>query len=250
MSQLNSQNFAGKVALVTGGGTGIGKSITETLIARGANVVITGRREAPLQELSAKYPTKLAYISTDVTRSGDAKKAVDFAVERFGQLDVLVNNAGTFLMGPTVEINDEDIAHLYAVNVQGVLSFSREAIPHLSKTKGNIVNISSGLATGVMPGTAAYSGTKAAVDQITRVLAAELGAAGIRVNVVSPGVTRTDMAAPVLGNEETMQGMIAQTPLGRLGEPLDIARAVAFVASEESAWVTGQIIGATGGMLL
>ena len=250
MSQMNQQHFSGKIALVTGGGTGIGKSITETFVSRGAKVVITGRREAPLKELSAQYPEQIAYIQADVAKSGDAKRVIDFVVERFGQLDVLVNNAGTILMAPAVEASDEDTAHVFAVNVVGLLSFVREAVPYLTKTKGNIVNISSLAATGVMPGAAAYAGSKAAVDQISRILATELGPAAIRVNVVSPGVTRTDMAAPVVEHDETLQGMIAQTPLGRLGEPIDIARVVAFIASDEAGWVTGQILGASGGIFL
>lgn len=250
MNQIYQQQLNGKVALVTGGGTGIGKSITETFVSRGAKVVITGRREAPLKELKTLYPKQVDYIQADVARSGDAKKAVNFAVEQFGQLDVLVNNAGALLMAPTVEASDEDTAHVFAVNVLGVLSFVREAIPYLTQTKGNIINISSLAATGVMPGAAAYSGSKAAVDQISRILATELGPAGIRVNVVSPGVTRTDMAASVVEHDEILQGMIAQTPLRRVGEPIDIARVVAFVASDEAGWVTGQIIGASGGIFL
>lgn len=247
MSQTAFQN---KVALVTGGGTGIGKSITETLVLRGAKVVITGRREEPLKNLSAAHPDQVAYIQADVAQPGDAKKAVDFTINAFGRLDVLVNNAGTFSMAPLVEVSDEEIARVFAVNVQGLLSFSREAIPHLAKTKGSIVNTSSTVATGVMPGASVYSGSKAAVDHITRILAAELGPMGIRVNAVSPGLTRTDMSAPITSHDETLQGMVAQTPLGRLGEPIDIARVVAFAASDDAGWVTGQIIASSGGIML
>jgi len=242
--------FQGKVALVTGGGSGIGKSVAETFAREGAKVVVTGRRLDPLQALSARYPESIAFVQADVTKSGDARKAVDFTVEKFGRLDVLVNNAGTFVHKPLVETTDEDIAHVFAVNVSGVLAFSREAVPHLQKVKGNIVTISSAVGTGVMPNSSAYSGTKAAVDHISRVLAVELGPVGIRVNVVSPGVTKTDMAAPLLQDDGFTAGIVGQTPLGRIGLPEDIANVVSLLASDKAGWVTGQVVTASGGLLL
>lgn len=242
--------FAGKVALVTGGGTGIGKSITEGLVAAGAKVVITGRRLEPLQAVQGAHPDNVALFQADVTKAGDPAKAVSFAIETFGQLDVLVNNAGAFLAKPITETSDDELAQMLNVNVAGVYTFTREAIPHLTKTKGNIVNISSVVATGVMAGTSAYSASKAAVDHLTRLLGAELGPAGIRVNTISPGLTRTDMSAGMLSQSEMEQAMAAQTPLGRIGEAEDIAKAVLYVASEQAEWVTGQILASSGGLLL
>ena len=135
------------------------------------------------------------------------------------------------------------------MNVLGVLTTIREAIPHLSKSGGGaVVNISSTLAQASMPGAAAYSGAKAAVERITSALAVELGPQGIRVNSVAPGLTKTDMSAGV--PQEMVDGMIAQTPLGRIGQPEDIARAVAFLASDDASWITGQVLQSSGGLML
>ncbi|MBL4846579.1 MAG: SDR family oxidoreductase [Planctomycetes bacterium] len=243
-------NFQNKVVLITGGGTGIGQSIAERFKDLGAKVVVVGRREAPLKELADSAPDAIAYTLADVTKSEDLRAAVAFTVKRFGRLDVLVNNAGAFVAGPLVETSDEQIAQLLNVNVAGVLLASREALNELSKTKGSIVNVSSTVATGVIPGMVLYSATKAAVDQLTRVLAAEVGPAGVRVNTVSPGITQTDMAAPLLNDDATREGMVADTPLGRVGLPEDIARVATFLASDEAGWVTGQIVAASGGLLL
>lgn len=245
MSQLN-----GKVALVTGGGTGIGKSITELFVEAGARVVITGRRAEPLAALAAQYPEQIKTFQADVTKPGDPKRALAFAVDTFGQLDILVNNAGAFIGKPFAETTDDEINQLLQVNVLGVAAFSREAIPALAATKGVIINTSSVVATGIMPGNSVYSAAKAAVDHLTRTLAAELGALGIRVNTVSPGVTSTDMVAGMLSHDETRSQITQMTPLGRIGEPADIARVVRLLATEEAGWVTGQVVAASGGLLL
>jgi NAD(P)-dependent dehydrogenase (short-subunit alcohol dehydrogenase family) len=238
-----------KVALITGGGTGIGRGIAQSLRAGGAKVVVVGRREAPLAALAAEDP-EIAYTTADVTKSEEVRAAIEFTRERFGRLDLLVNNAGVFVAKPHVETSDEEIARLLAVNVGGVLTASREALSSLSETKGSIVNISSVVGTGVGAGMVTYSATKAAVDHLTRVLAAEVGPSGVRVNAVSPGLTRTDMAEPILADEASKTGMVSQTPLGRLGEPEDIARVVTFLASDAAAWVTGQVVASSGGLML
>lgn len=238
-----------KVALITGGGTGIGRGIALSLRAAGAKVVVVGRREAPLAALAAEDP-EIAYTTADVTKTEDIRAAIAFTRERFGKLDVLVNNAGVFVAKPHVETSDEEIALQLAVNVGGVLVASREALPALSETKGSIVNISSVVAKAAGPGLVTYSATKAAVDHLTRVLAAEVGQAGVRVNAVSPGLTRSEMSEPLLADEETRRGYISQTPFGRLGEPEDIAQVVTFLASDAAGWVTGQVVAASGGLLL
>lgn len=240
--------FANKVALVTGGGTGIGRAVAKALVAEGAKVVVTGRREAPLRSLAEEHPDSVRYISTDVTEKGAPAAAVRFTLEQFDRLDVLVNNAGVGTLGPLVELDDDAIQQTYGVNVQGLLIATREAIPHLSKNGGAIVNISSTLAQGSVPGAAAYSGTKAAVERITAALAVELGPANIRVNAVAPGITKTDMSDGV--PQEMIDGMIAQTPLGRIGLPEDIAKAVAFLASDDASWITGQSLQSSGGLML
>jgi len=240
--------FANKVALVTGGGTGIGRAAAKALVAEGAKVVVTGRREEPLKQLAGEHPDAVRYITTDVTEKGAPADAVRFVIEQFDRLDVLVNNAGVGTLAPLVELDDDALEQTLSVNVRGLLITTREAIPHLSKRGGAVVNISSTLAQASMPGASAYSGTKAAVERITSALAAELGPQGIRLNSVAPGITETDMSAGI--PQEMLDGMIAQTPLGRLGRPEDIARAVVFLASDDASWITGQVLQSSGGLML
>jgi NAD(P)-dependent dehydrogenase (short-subunit alcohol dehydrogenase family) len=163
-------------------------------------------------------------------------------------LDVLINNAGVGTLAPLVELDDDALEQVLSVNVRGLLITTREAIPYLAKSGGAVVNISSTLAQASMPGAAAYSGSKAAVERITSALAAELGPHGIRLNSVAPGLTETDMSADV--PREMLDGMIAQTPLGRLGRPEDIAKAVVFLASDDASWITGQVLQSSGGLML
>ena len=211
-------------------------------------MVVTGRREEPLAELAAEFPDAVRYVATDVTEKGAPANAVRFVVEQFERLDILVNNAGMGVLGPLVELGDDPIQQTFAVNVEGVLITTREAIPSLSKNGGAVVNISSTIAQASMPGTAAYAGSKAAMERITSSLAVELGPQGIRVNSVAPGVTNTDIIA--IAPQEMIDGMVAQTPLGRIGEPEDIARAVVFLASDDASWITGQVLQSSGGLML
>lgn len=239
-------NFNDKVVIVTGGGTGIGRAITETFAKNGARVLITGRREAPLQELSQNFPEKVSFIQADVTKAEDRKKTIQTAIDRYGQINVLVNNAGIAPMLPLQESKDEDFEQAYLTNLIAPASLIRETVPHLSKTKGSVINISTIGATAAAPGTSPYTCSKAALDQLTRVLATELGPMGIRVNAVAPGMTKTEMAEPFI--EQMGEMMVSMTPLGRLGEPIDIARTVLLLASDDAGWLTGQILNASGGL--
>lgn len=239
-----------KTALVTGGGTGIGKAIVEAFVKEGANVFVAGRREEPLKQIAAAHSGKVKYLRADISDPNHVRRAVSAAVESFGRLNVLVNNAGVFLMKPLTDCTDADIAQQLSVNLGGTLIAIREAIPHLIKTKGNVINISSTAGQGVFTGAAAYSAAKAGMDHATRCLAVELGPLGIRANAVSPGMTDTDMAAPITTSKEMSQHMIGMTPLRRLGKPEDIAKAAAFLASDEASWITGQVVQSSGGLLL
>lgn len=242
--------LSGRAALVTGGGTGIGKAIVERFVEDGANVFIAGRREEPLKRVAAARAGKVRYLPTDMSDPAQIRKAVSAAVAAFGRLDVLVNNAGVFLMKPLAECSDAEIAQQFAVNLGGTLIAIREALPHLRKTKGNVINISSTAGQGVFAGTAAYSAMKAGMDHATRCLAAEFGPDGVRVNAVAPGMTETDMAAPITGSPEASRQIVAMTPLRRLGQPEDIAKAAAFLAGDEASWITGQVVQSSGGLLL
>ena len=242
MDQLN-----GKAVLITGGGTGIGRAIAESFAQKGAKVLITGRREAPLKEVSQAFEN-IKYVQADVTKADDRKNALQAIITKFGKLDILVNNAGVGYQKSFTELTDEDIETTLKTNLLAPITLSRDAVPYLSESKGSIVNISTVAAQGVMPGLAPYGASKAGLNHLTRLLAAELGPLGIRVNAVAPGVTKTDMAAGMI--EQMEEQMLQMTPLGRLGNPEDIANAVLLVSNGNAGWVTGQILEASGGFLL
>ncbi len=243
-------NFENKVVLITGGGTGIGKASASAFVALGAKVVITGRRQPVLQATAQELGPQAHYISSDVSKNGEPARIVEETIAKFGQLDVLVNNAGTGAMGPLSHTSDAEIQRIYQTNVFAPLALLREATPHLAKTKGAVINISSTMSHGVFPGSAVYSSSKAAGNHATRLLAAELGPMGIRVNAVAPGMTDTDISADVKSDEQILGMIIAQTPMGRLGKPEDIANAVIMLSSSRAGWITGQIVQAGGGLML
>ena len=241
--------FDGKAALVTGGGTGIGRAVAAGIADEGGSVVVAGRRLEPLRELAATRPDRIRCTQADVAQSGDVQRAVAFTVEQLGGLDVLVNNAGLSHMGPLSELSDGAMRAMLDINVLGPLVAMREALPHLIARRGCIVNVTSVTARGAAPGMAAYGGTKAALEQITRALAVEVGPAGVRVNVVAPGLTITDMAREFL-DEAAIEQTAQRTPLRRAGTPEDVAEAVLFLASDNAAWITGQVVQSSGGLAL
>lgn len=241
--------FDGKVALVTGGGTGIGRAVALGIAGEGGKVVVTGRRTEPLQEVSATNPERIRCVQADVSRGGDVKRAIAFTVEQFGALDVLVNNAAACTMGPLANMSDDDISAMLDVNVKGTLMGIRDALPHLGARRGCVVNVTSVTAGAATPMMAAYAGSKAAIEHLTRCLAVELGPSGVRLNVVAPGMTLT----PMLEDNMDQQGIdrtAAHTPLRRVGTPEDVAEAVLFLASDQAAWITGQVVQSSGGLSL
>ena len=237
------------VAIVTGGGTGIGAAIAHCFAESGYRVLISGRRESPLKLVATQFPDQITYVCADVTSSNDRKKILRIAIERFGKLDALINNAGVAPMGAFVDTSDADFESAYLTNLVAPAAMIREAVPHLSKTQGAVVNISTAAARAVLPGLSAYLSSKAALSHLTRLLAVELGPLGIRLNAVAPGATRTAMADDIIASYGE-DAIIAMTPLGRVGEPSDVAETVNYLAGRKSGWVTGQIVEATGGMLL
>lgn len=241
--------FDGKVALVTGGGTGIGRAVATGIAEEGGKVVVTGRRLEPLQEVSATNPERIRCVAADVSRGEDVKRAIAFTVEQFGALDVLVNNAAACTMRPLANLTDEDISAMLDVNVKGTLMGIRDALPHLSARRGCVVNVTSVTARSSSPAMSAYGGSKAAVEHLTRNLAVELGPAGVRVNVVAPGMTLTPMLAANM-DQQGIEQVASHTPLRRAGTPEDVAEAVLFLASDQAAWITGQIVQSSGGLSL
>jgi 3-oxoacyl-[acyl-carrier protein] reductase len=248
------KKLEGKVALVTGAARGIGAAIAERLAADGASVAInyaTSKEDAEaLAERIRGNGAKAKAIHADIGNPSQAKAFVDAAVIEFGRLDILVNNAGKFHIGPIGTVDEADVRSQFAVNVDGPIFATQAAASHFSTEGGRVINVSSIAATHPLPGLSVYSATKAALDALTRVWAAELGPRGVTVNAVAPGLVDTAMlrAATARMGEEAVKGMVARTPLGRLGTTSDVADVVGFLVSPDARWVTGQVVEASGGI--
>jgi meso-butanediol dehydrogenase/(S,S)-butanediol dehydrogenase/diacetyl reductase len=242
--------FEGRTALVTGGGTGIGRAIALAFAASGAKVAVSGRRSAPLEAVARELGDRGIAIRGDVSQPGESARIIDEVTAALGGLDVLVNNAGVYPLGPLAESTDEDLRNAFSTNVIAPMALVRDAIPALRSRGGVVINIGSTVARIAKRNMAAYSSSKLALEQATRCLAVELGPLGIRVNCVAPGMTSTDMISHLRADAETMREYVDATPLGRVGDPDDIARVVLSVASDDYAWVTGQVIQCSGGFQL
>lgn len=241
----------GKVAVVTGASRGIGRAIAERLARDGARVVVNYARSREQAEeivvgIGERGGEAFA-IQADMGRPEEITRLFEQTTDRFGRLDVLVNNAGGYEARPLEQSDEAHYAALFDVNVRGVLLASREAARRFGDGGGRIINISSGAAQAAVPGGAAYAASKAAVEALTRCHAAELGPRGITVNAVAPGFTQSDMLDVALP-AQARSAMIDLTALGRLGRPDDIADVVAFLASEDARWITGTTIAVNGGL--
>ena len=243
------QRFSGKTVIVTGSSSGIGKGIARRFGEEGANVVLNSRSRDDLENVAKDLDdNRVLIVEGDVGKSDFAKDIVGKTVDRFGGLDVLVNNAGVGAFGMLADASDEDIDKVIDINVKGVLYLCREAIPHLAKTKGSIVNTSSVSGTGGDWTLPIYNASKGAVTNLTRALALQLGRKGIRVNAVNPSVTRSEMTTELTDNDELMKAFMRRLPLGRIAEPDDIAGPVLFLASDDARFVTGVNLAVDGGV--
>jgi 3-oxoacyl-[acyl-carrier protein] reductase len=245
--------FAGKVALITGGSRGIGAAISARFARDGAKVVVNYRANAEaadrvVGQISALGGEAFA-VKADVGQVEAAQSLVAAAVERFGRLDILVNNAATFRGGPVDAIVEADFDKMFAANVKSVLFLSQAAVRVFDGRGGVIVNLSSINTRAPSPRGALYSATKAAVEALTISLAREWAPRGVRVNAVAPGQTDTDMLRAA-NTPESIQASISRIALGRLGRPDEIADVVAFLASEEARWITGETLHVSGGQRL
>jgi 3-oxoacyl-[acyl-carrier protein] reductase len=242
--------LSGKVAVVTGASKGIGASIAEHLGAEGASVVVNyasskAGADKVVGNITSKGGKAIA-VQADVSKHEDVKRLFAETKNAYGKVDVLVNNAGIYDFAPIEEITPEHFHKQFDLNVLGVLLATQEAVKLMNGDGGSILNISSLVSHAAFPGTSVYSATKAALDSITRVHAVELGAKKIRVNSLNPGLVETEGTAGFMGSDFE-KNAVATTPLGRIGQPEDIARVAAFYASDDSGWITGQTIDITGG---
>jgi NAD(P)-dependent dehydrogenase (short-subunit alcohol dehydrogenase family) len=249
MNPTSGPSLTGKSALVTGGGTGIGKGCAAALAAAGATVTICGPDLAVLKAAAADIDTGVRVIQADVTVEAQVAAAVAAATVD-GRLDIAVANAGTGFPGSILHLSAEHWMVPLGVNVLGSAFTIKHAASHMKDTGGgSIITMSSIASTRNTAWMGAYGVSKAALDELTRLAAVELGPLGIRVNGVRPGWVQTDAMAGVSG-EANLTRALRETPLGRLGMPEDIARAVLYFASDQSEWVTGQLLGVCGGFTL
>jgi NAD(P)-dependent dehydrogenase (short-subunit alcohol dehydrogenase family) len=239
----------GKIALVTGATRGIGRAVAEELARRGASLVLTGRTWEALEAVAR--PLGAEGLVLDVTDPGAAERAVEAAVARWGRLDVLVNNAGVWVPGSAPDCTDEDWDRIFAVNVTALFRFSRAAVRAMrGQGGGAIVNVASDWALVGARDALSYAASKGAVAQITRSMALDHAREGIRVNAVCPGDTDTDMLAREYAGEErdaALARLGAEIPLGRVGCVEEVARVVAFMASDEASFITGALLPVDGG---
>jgi 3-oxoacyl-[acyl-carrier protein] reductase len=247
-----SKKLDRQVAVVTGASKGIGAEIARQFAAEGASVVVNyasskAGADKVVADITSKGGKAIA-VQADVANEADIRRLFAETIKAFDRVDILVNNAGIYEFAPIENVTAEHFHKQFNLNVLGLLLTTQEAIKHIGPKGGSIINISSVVADAAPPMTAVYSGTKGAVDAVTKSLSKELGARKIRVNAINPGMVETE-GAHALGipDSDFRKQVEAQTPLGRIGQPSDIAPAVVFLASNDSSWVTGQTWHVAGG---
>ncbi|MBP1848911.1 SDR family NAD(P)-dependent oxidoreductase [Rhizobium halophytocola] len=241
--------FNDKVVIITGAGSGMGKATAERFATEGAKVVIAGRRKAPLDALAAELsPAKVLVQTCDVSQESEVEALVKAAVDAFGGIDVLVNNAGVVVSGDVTQTSTADWRKVMSIDLDGVFFMSRAAMPHLRASKGSIVNVASVSGTGGDWGMAAYNAAKGGVVNLTRAMAMDHGKDGVRVNAVCPSSTRTPMGEGVVTNDALMAKFQERFALEGPAEPEDIAGAVAFLASRDARFITGVNLPVDGGI--
>ena len=240
-----------KVALVTGGAQGIGQAVVRRFAAEGARVVVADRDAAAGKSLVGE-DAALHFVECDVAAPGAASALVEAAVARFGRLDLLVNNAGITHSADFLELREEDFDRVLAVNLRSYFTIGQASARQMiaQGAGGAIVNMSSVNAVLAIPDQVPYVVSKGAVNQLTRVMALALVSHGIRVNAVGPGTIATELARKaVMGSEEARHKLLSRTPMGRLGEPDEVASVVVFLASDDASYLTGQVVYPDGGRL-
>ncbi len=244
------QNLTEKVILVTGASRGIGAAVARSLAAAGAKVIVNyagskADAENVVSAIREAGGSALA-VQADVSNPAQVIRLFDEAIAQYGRIDVLVNNAGIMITKQIKDTTDEDFSRMFDINVKGVFNTLREAATRLADN-GSIINFSTSVNRIMIPGYASYVATKAAVEQLTRVFAKEVGSRGINVNSLSPGPTNTELFTQGK-SEEAIARLAGMSAFGRIAEPEDISRIVCFLASDEAKWISAQNIGANGGM--
>jgi 3-oxoacyl-[acyl-carrier protein] reductase len=252
-TKMNTKKLAGKVAVVTGASKGIGADIAKQLAAEGAAVVVNYASskegaDRAVDEIT-KGGGKAIAVQADVAKKKDIERLFTETKKAFGQLDILVNNAGIYKFEPLEAVTEKEFHRQFNTNVLGLILATQEAVKYFGTEGGSVINIGSNATKLTPPMSVVYTATKGAVNMITRVLAKELGPKNVRVNSINPGGVETEgfHALGFAGSDFEKQ-MIAQTPLGRLGQPRDIAPAAVFLASSDGAWITGELLGVSGGL--
>jgi 3-oxoacyl-[acyl-carrier protein] reductase len=245
--------LTGKVAVVTGASKGIGAGIAKALGREGASVVVNYSSDKAGAERVASEITqaggKAIAVGASVAKSAEITRLFDETRKAYGKVDVLVNNAGVYAFSPIEDLAEEEIDRIFDTNVKGLLLATKAAVPLFPAEGGNIINIGSVVSELAPPGSSVYSGTKGAVDTITKVLAKELGPKKIRVNAINPGFTLTEgVQTAGFEGSDFEKGAVADTPLGRAGKPEDIADVVTFIATSDARWVTGSLLQVGGGI--
>jgi meso-butanediol dehydrogenase/(S,S)-butanediol dehydrogenase/diacetyl reductase len=241
--------FEGKVVIVTGAGSGIGAGTARRFLQEGAFVVLNGRREHKLMETIEGFDPSTSLVHPgDVSDEQYVKRLVGDTIAKFGKLHVLVNNAGFAKFGPFAQTTTQDWRNLMATDLDGIYFGCREALPHLLKTRGSIINLSSASGLGGDWGLSAYNAAKGAVTNLTRALALEYGSRGVRINAVAPSLTSSEATVELENNEAVKAAFLDRLPIGRAATPADIAGAIAFLASEDAVFVNGVILPVDGGL--
>ena len=250
---MANKKLAGKVAVVTGASKGIGASVAKYLAADGASVVVnyaSSKESADqvVRDIAKEGGTAIA-VQGDVAKVQDIQRLFEETKKAFGRLDILVNNAGVYHFAPLEETTEDQLHRQFGINVFGLILTTREALKYFGAEGGSVINIGSTVSSLTPPNSVVYTATKGAVDAITGVLSKELATKKIRVNSINPGTVETEgfHASGFAGSDFEKQA-IAQTPLGRIGQPGDIAPVVVFLASSDSAWVTGELLQVGGGL--
>jgi 3-oxoacyl-[acyl-carrier protein] reductase len=252
-NNMNTKKLAGKVALVTGASKGIGAAIAQHFAAEGAAVVVNyaSSKEGAdrVVDKIAKGGGEAVAVQANVAKKAEVDRLFAEAKKAFGKIDILVNNAGIYEFSSLEEVTEEQFHKHFDVNVLGLILTSQEAVKQFGSAGGTIINISSTVTSLTPPNASVYTATKGAVDAITRTLAKELGPRNIRVNAINPGMVETEgVHAAGFAEGDFRKQLESQTPLGRIGQPQDVAPIAVFLASSDAAWITGETVRVAGGL--